>query len=133
MEIGDLSRRTGVSVRLLRYYEQQGLLHPARSGHGYRVFSDGDVDVVGRIRLLLRSGPGTRDIRRVLSCLHGVAPGLTASCPEAVRQLDQQRRSLQQDIAALRDSARLLERIARPEPAAAGGAGSRAALRSAVS
>lgn len=30
MRIGDLSRQTGLSSRMLRYYEQEGLLHPTR-------------------------------------------------------------------------------------------------------
>ena len=31
MKIGELSRRTGVSVRMLRYYEGEGLLAPQRT------------------------------------------------------------------------------------------------------
>jgi len=53
VRIGELSRRTGVSVRLLRYYEEQGLLSPGRAGNGYREYRDGDVDVVRQIRTLL--------------------------------------------------------------------------------
>ncbi|GAA5770971.1 hypothetical protein Aros01_07505 [Streptosporangium roseum] len=34
MKIGDLARETGVSVRLLRYYEEQGLLVSERAGGG---------------------------------------------------------------------------------------------------
>jgi DNA-binding transcriptional MerR regulator len=34
MRIGELSRRTGVSQRSLRYYEEQGLLMPARLASG---------------------------------------------------------------------------------------------------
>lgn len=39
MKIGELSARTGVSIRSLRYYEQQGLLAPARHENGYREYS----------------------------------------------------------------------------------------------
>ena len=31
MQIGELSARTGASVRMLRYYEEQGLLEPRRT------------------------------------------------------------------------------------------------------
>ena len=53
MRIGELSRRTGVNERLLRYYEQQGLLRPERLPSGYRAYRASDVAVVRRIRALL--------------------------------------------------------------------------------
>ncbi|MCX5095152.1 MerR family DNA-binding transcriptional regulator [Streptomyces sp. NBC_00365] len=34
MRIGELSRRTGVPTRILRYYEEQGLLGPERAPNG---------------------------------------------------------------------------------------------------
>lgn len=37
MRVGEIVRRIGVSERLLRYYEEQGLLHPDRLPSGYRV------------------------------------------------------------------------------------------------
>ncbi|MGX1372208.1 DNA-binding transcriptional MerR regulator [Streptomyces canus] len=43
MRIGELSRRTGVPTRLLRYYEEQDLLHPARDDNGYRSFDEAAV------------------------------------------------------------------------------------------
>ncbi|WP_433252810.1 MerR family DNA-binding transcriptional regulator [Actinomadura nitritigenes] len=38
MKIGDLSRETGVAVRLLRYYESQGLLTSERTEGGHHLF-----------------------------------------------------------------------------------------------
>ncbi|WP_440590039.1 MerR family DNA-binding transcriptional regulator [Mycolicibacterium hodleri] len=36
MKIGELAERTGASRRLLRYYEEQGLITPSRAVNGYR-------------------------------------------------------------------------------------------------
>jgi len=66
MKIGELSDRTGVPQRMLRYYEQQGLLDPERSDNGYRSYRERDVDLVQRVRSLIRSGMPTRLIRIVL-------------------------------------------------------------------
>lgn len=44
MLIGELSRRSGVSVRMLRHYDRIGLVSPsARSAAGYREYADADV------------------------------------------------------------------------------------------
>ena len=49
MQIGDLSSRTGATVRMLRYYEEHGLLAPERTESGYRSYAESDVLRVGRI------------------------------------------------------------------------------------
>jgi len=38
LTIGDASRLTGLSAKMLRHYESRGLLKPARSSHGYRLY-----------------------------------------------------------------------------------------------
>jgi DNA-binding transcriptional MerR regulator len=53
MRIGELAERTGVPARLLRYYEEQGLLTPARAANGYRDYGEPLVDRVAQIRGLL--------------------------------------------------------------------------------
>lgn len=73
MKIGELSRRTGVSVRLLRYYEEQGLLTSRRSPGGHRGYADDAPDTVGRIRSLLAAGLPTRVIRDLMPCWDGAA------------------------------------------------------------
>ncbi|MBV8932313.1 MAG: MerR family transcriptional regulator [Kutzneria sp.] len=69
MRIGELSRRTHVPTRLLRYYEEQGLLSPDREANGYRDYAESLVDRVTQIRGLLDAGLPTKIIKQVLPCL----------------------------------------------------------------
>jgi DNA-binding transcriptional MerR regulator len=71
MLIGELSRRTGVPTRLLRYYEEQDLLRPARNENGYRDYGEADMRDVQQIRGLLDSGLTTEMIRAILPYLSG--------------------------------------------------------------
>lgn len=67
LTIGELSRRTGVTVKTLRFYSDQGLLPPAaRSASGYRLYSEKDVAVVDLVRTLRDAGVGLSAIARVL-------------------------------------------------------------------
>jgi DNA-binding transcriptional MerR regulator len=70
MRIGELSERTGTSRRLLRYYEEQGLLTADRCANGYRDYDEALVDRVGQIRGLLEVGLPTRVIKQILPCLN---------------------------------------------------------------
>ena len=79
MRIGELSERTGTSRRLLRYYEEQGLITPDRRPNGYRDYDERLVERVVQIRGLLESGMPTRMIKRILPCL--TVPGILY-CPE---------------------------------------------------
>ncbi|MBN6054986.1 MerR family transcriptional regulator [Nonomuraea sp. RK-328] len=74
MLIGELSRRTGVSPRLLRYYESQGLLDAGRGTNGYRSYDEDSVVTVRQIRALLGAGLSTEVIREVLPCVRGERP-----------------------------------------------------------
>ncbi|MEU1814927.1 MerR family transcriptional regulator [Streptomyces roseifaciens] len=69
MRIGELSERTGTSRRLLRYYEEQGLIVSQRSPNGYRHYDERFVDRVLQIRGLLDAGLPTRIIKQILPCL----------------------------------------------------------------
>ncbi|UGT62692.1 MerR family transcriptional regulator [Nocardia asteroides] len=69
MRIGELAKRTGVPPRMLRYYEEQGLIAPRRLGNGYREYDEYLVDRVMKVRGLLDSGIPTRIIGDLLPCL----------------------------------------------------------------
>ncbi|MCD7058493.1 MerR family transcriptional regulator [Pelagibacterium xiamenense] len=68
MKIGELSRKSGVSVRMLRYYESRGLLTPGRTPSGYRDYDASDLDTLERIRLLGSAGMTLSTIREFLPC-----------------------------------------------------------------
>lgn len=69
MKIGELAERTGVSIRSLRYYEQQGLLAPIRQRNGYREYSPFAEEQVRTIQLYLRLGLSTEQIAGFLHCV----------------------------------------------------------------
>ncbi|PBC62367.1 MerR family transcriptional regulator [Streptomyces sp. Tue6028] len=69
MRIGELSEHTGTPRRLLRYYEEQGLIVPDRCANGYRDYAEAYVDRVLQIRGLLDAGLPTRIIKQILPCL----------------------------------------------------------------
>jgi DNA-binding transcriptional MerR regulator len=68
LSIGELSRRTSVPVKTLRFYSDQGLLPPAgRTGSNYRVYGEACVLRVELIRTLREAGLGLERTRAVLS------------------------------------------------------------------
>ncbi|SDK04831.1 DNA-binding transcriptional regulator, MerR family [Lentzea albidocapillata subsp. violacea] len=69
MKIGELARRTGVSARSLRYYEQQGLVHSTRSAGGQRHYAATEVERVEIIRRLFDAGLNSKVIARLLPCV----------------------------------------------------------------
>lgn len=69
MKIGELAKQTGVSIRSLRYYEQQGLLAPIRMANGYREYSPLMLDQVRTIQFYLNLGLSTEQIAGFLHCV----------------------------------------------------------------
>jgi DNA-binding transcriptional MerR regulator len=66
-KIGDLAKRTHLSVRTLHYYEEVGLLRPsARTEAGHRLYTEDDVVRLQRILSLRQLGFTLEDIRRCL-------------------------------------------------------------------
>ncbi|MEU6091686.1 MerR family transcriptional regulator [Streptomyces sp. NPDC047085] len=69
MRIGELASRAGVSVRSLRYYEEQGLLTSTRSASGQRHYTDDEVERVAFIQRLFAAGLSSRTIAELLPCV----------------------------------------------------------------
>jgi DNA-binding transcriptional MerR regulator len=105
--IGELSRRTGVPAHLLRYYESQGLLAPARGASGYREYGDEALVTVTQIRKLLEAGLSTPEIAYLLPCVTGTAPELEP-CDELLDKLRARRDELDNRLNTLAHSRGLL-------------------------
>lgn len=77
MQIGELSRRSGVSHRTIHYYEQLGLLKPAeREGAGYRYYDETALRRLEKIAALKRLGLSLEDIASVIDLYFEDATGI---------------------------------------------------------
>ncbi|MEU6023491.1 MerR family transcriptional regulator [Micromonospora sp. NPDC047134] len=63
MRVGELARRTGTTIRALRYYESVGLVVPRRLGNGYREYDPIAVRLVTQIRELMALGLSVEETR----------------------------------------------------------------------
>jgi DNA-binding transcriptional MerR regulator len=98
MRIGDLAARAGVSVRSLRYYEEQGLLAATRSASGQRLYVDSDVERVRFLQRLYAAGLSSRTIAELLPCVESPS---AENDDEAWIRLAEERERLDAHIADL--------------------------------
>lgn len=110
MKIGELSRRVGISVRMLRYYEAQGLLTPERTVSGYRDYGATEVETVRHIKALGAAGMTLPVISAFLPCALS-ARGEFEPCHELRAAVRQQIAKVDERLACLSHSRQLLEDI----------------------
>ncbi|WP_329177547.1 MerR family transcriptional regulator [Streptomyces sp. NBC_01477] len=98
MRIGELAARAGVSVRSVRYYEEQGLLASTRSASGQRHYTEAEVERVAFIQRLYTAGLSSRTIAGLLPCVD--APS-QANSDAAIARMELERDRLSAHIADL--------------------------------
>jgi DNA-binding transcriptional MerR regulator len=98
MRIGELASRAGVSVRSLRYYEEQGLISSTRSASGQRHYTDDDVDRIRFLQRLYAAGLSSRTIAELLPCVDSPSEEHSDA---ALERMAQERDRLSQHIADL--------------------------------
>jgi DNA-binding transcriptional MerR regulator len=111
MRIGELARRTGVTTRALRYYEEQDLLKPTRLPSGYRDYAPSDVDTVRHVRTLLAAGLPSHLIAELLPCMVDTGNGLMPGCRSMLPPLESERDRLTASIEALSTARTLLAEL----------------------
>ena len=106
LKIGEFSKLSRVSVRMLRYYDAIGLLKPAETGRftDYRYYSEAQLPVVCRITALRDMGFPLAEVRALLP-VYGDPEALDARLARRQRELEAQREAVCQQLRLL-DSAR---------------------------
>ncbi|HEU4407175.1 MAG TPA: MerR family transcriptional regulator [Polyangiaceae bacterium] len=103
LTIGELSRRTGIAVKTLRFYSDEGLLPPAgRTRGGYRLYGPADLARLDLIRTLREAGLPLATIRSVVEREVGLGDALRLR----LRAVEAHIVSLQHVAAALRAALR---------------------------
>lgn len=90
MTIKELEARTGMTRANIRFYEQEGLLAPARLENGYRDYSDADREALEKIKLL-------RALHLDLNTIRALQAGeaeLSVSLEGRLRELEADREAL---------------------------------------
>jgi len=70
--INELSKRTGISTRTLRYYDQIKLLTPTRlSSSGYRIYGENEAALLQEILFYRELGVSLDEIKKLLNSPDG--------------------------------------------------------------
>ncbi len=117
MKIGELSRRSGVSPRSLRYYEERGLISAHRQPNGYRDYDESTVEQARTIQMLFGMDFPREIVESVLACA-GTAPAATHDA--LAEQLELVRAEITERIDKLSDTQRQIDAFleTRQRPAA---------------
>jgi DNA-binding transcriptional MerR regulator len=108
MRIGELARRAGVSVRSLRYYEEQGLLSANRSSSGQRHYTEHEVERVVFIQRMYAAGLSSRTIAEVMPCVESPSE---ENSDLALARLTEERNKLDAHIGELSRTRAELDRV----------------------
>ena len=87
----EMEARSGVPRANIRYYEAEGLLTPARAKNGYREYSEDDLAVLEKVKLLRRLGVSVEE----LLALRRGDESLTAVLDRRLSSLETERETLE--------------------------------------
>lgn len=92
MKIQRVELETGLDRPSIRYYEKEGLLNPKRLENGYREYSQEDVELLKKIKLLRRLGMGIEKIRQLQQGSADLNAAIAAQVSYHSSQIDDHRR-----------------------------------------
>ena len=112
MQIGQVAERTGLSLRTIRWYEEEGLVGPTtRTGGGFRLYSEQDV---ARLQVITQMKPlsfSLDEMRQLLMLLENLDSG-AADRPALRDRLRMFHEAATARVRALEDQLRVAESFA---------------------
>jgi Cu(I)-responsive transcriptional regulator len=119
MNIGQAAEASGVSAKMIRYYESIGLIpKTVRTEAGYRVYSDNDVATLGFIRRARDLGFSVEQIAELVALWRDrdrASTDVKRIALEHVEVLERKARELQEMAATLKHLAKHCHGDTRPE------------------
>lgn len=104
--IKDVAEKLNLSVSTIRYYDKEGLLpFIERKESGYRVFNEGDVQLLKIIECMKKTGMQIKDIKRFIDY---VKEG-DSSLQKRYELFEERRKAVTEQIAELQKSLDLIE------------------------
>lgn len=100
--ITELTREFGISTRTLRFYEDEGLIHPVRRGRT-RLFRPSDRHLVRQILRGKRLGFSIAEIGEIVQ-MYREPPGEVGQLKLLIRRLEEKREELRQKRRDLEES-----------------------------
>ena len=120
MRIGDLAKRAGTTMRTIRYYEQRGLIGPARrTKGGFRLYHDEMVRKLHLIKSLqgldmpLDQVKAFFDTRRHGAAAAEIAPALQEVLREHLREMERRMEQYRAMQASIRETLGILDSCVR--------------------
>lgn len=118
-KIGELARRTGLTVRTLHHYDEVGLLSPSyRTGSGHRLYTEEDVR---RLQMIVSLRQLDLPLREIGEWLAGSQPGSDVAPHRMIQALDlhldrlreqiETRQTLYRRLAAIAERLRAAEEV----------------------
>lgn len=106
MQIGEISKLTGLSISTLRYYDKHGLLNNlGRTEGGIRTFSKQNIEALTLINCLKTSGMKISEIKQFMDwCNEG-----DSSIEKRLNMFYEQEKNIKEQIAALNKSLKLIK------------------------
>ncbi len=90
LHIGEVADRAGLSLRTVRYYEEQGLFEPAgRTAGGFRLYTDDQIDRLMLIKQMKPLGFTVQEMRDLLSARDNLGHKRTTIRRAAEARLDE--------------------------------------------
>jgi DNA-binding transcriptional MerR regulator len=125
MHIGELAERTGLSLRTIRHYDDVGLLPAtARTGGGFRVYSEADAARLMLIKQMKPLGFSLEEMAEILGLLSTEAAGpadtagADARLAEFLERAEHQRAKMARNLRQAEEFIAMLgQRAPSPNPA----------------